>query len=251
MKALFIAALLIVAAPAEASCRLALNMALDVSGSVDEEEYLLQMSGLAEALGSEDVKRALFAAPEAPVALAIFEWSSSSYQRIIQDWVLIATPDILEDVRAKLLSWRRAPAPEATGLGAALRFSDQMFARAPACWAETLDVSGDGKNNDWPIPERLRREGALSDRTVNALVVAREYISVQDNTPNGVAELSAYFRAKIIHGPGAFIEVALGFEDYAEAMQKKLLKELTTLPLGQFPDGDRRWAFLPKGAAAQ
>ena len=235
MRALALLLCLLVPLQAGAACRLALALGLDVSGSVDEGEYVLQMTGLAEALGDEDVRSALFAVPDVPVAISVFEWSSSSYQRVVQDWVLIAEPAVLDELRARLLGWQRAPAPEATGLGAALQFADSLFRRAPDCWGETLDISGDGKNNDWPIPERLRREGRLSDRTVNALVVARAFASAQGNTPDGVTELSAYFRAKIIHGPNAFVEVALGFENYAAAMQKKLLRELSTLPLGQAP----------------
>ena len=47
-----------------------------------------------------------------------------------------------------------------------------------------------------------------------------------------VADLTAYFHERIIHGPGAFIEVALGFEDYAQAMKRKLLRELATVVMG-------------------
>ena len=71
---------------------------------------------------------------------------------------------------------------------------------------------------------------------VNALVVAKDFKSTMDMTPDGVAELTAYFHSRIIHGPGAFVEVAQGYEDYATAMSRKLLRELSTLPLGQLPD---------------
>ena len=70
---------------------------------------------------------------------------------------------------------------------------------------------------------------------VNALVVAKDFKSTIDLTPDGVAELTAYFQSRIIYGPGAFVEVAQGYEDYATAMSRKLLRELSTLPLGQLP----------------
>ena len=236
MKA-FVAAgwLLVTAAPADAACRLALALALDVSGSVDEYEYVLQMNGIATALADGDVQAALFAIPDVPVTVAIYEWSSSSYQQMIVDWRPLHDISDLEDIRSILLSWRRAPAPEATGLGAALAFGTKLFQNAPACWDQTLDVSADGKNNDWPVPTRLREEGRLGTMNVNALVVAKDFKSTMDMTPDGVAELTAYFQARIIHGPGAFVEVAQGYEDYATAMSRKLLRELSTLPLGQLP----------------
>lgn len=226
---------LVVAAPATAACRLALALALDVSGSVDEKEYVLQMNGMAKALEDPDVQDALFSMPDVPVALAIFEWSSSTYQRLILDWKILNQPQDAADVVGILRQWSRAPAPEATGLGAALIYSRELLARAPVCWTQTVDVSADGKNNDWPLPARLRKEGKLGLMTVNALVVAEEFSSTLDRTPNGTAELTAYFQQQIIQGPDAFVEVALGYEDYATAMRRKLLRELATRPLGRRP----------------
>ncbi len=218
---------------ATAACRLALALGLDVSGSVDEHEYVLQMNGIAEALADAQVRNAFLGSQGAPVALTIFEWSSSSYQKEIVGWRLVETPQDLDAIRNTLLQWRRAPAPEATGLGAALLHATRIFQQGPVCWQQTLDVSADGKNNDWPVPQRLRAENQLGDMNINALVIARDFNSTLALTPNGVTELSAYYQARIIHGPGAFVEVAVGYEDYARAMRRKLLRELATQPLGQ------------------
>lgn len=226
-------AAIVIAAPVHA-CRLALALALDVSGSVDEREYALQTRGLAEALADTTVQRALLVSPGFPVALAIYEWSSSSHQRLVLNWTLVRSTEDIEAIRARLLSWERIPAPEATGLGAALVFGKALLADAPDCFDHTLDVSGDGKNNDWPLPDRLKDEGHLDGLRINALVVATE-MTVSRWSENSTAELAAYFRSRIIQGPGSFIEVALGYEDYARAMRRKLLRELSTLPLGGVP----------------
>ncbi len=219
----------------EAACRLALVLALDVSGSVDEREYGLQTQGLATALTDPEVERLIFAMPGAPVALSIFEWSSSSYQRVIQDWVLLESEGDLRAVADRLKGWGRARAPEATGLGAALEFAVAHLGRAPSCWDETLDISADGKNNDWPIPERLRAEGRLGTMNVNVLVVAPDFLVTYDTDRVGIQEMAKYFEDKIIYGPGAFVEIALGYGDYAEAMRRKLIRELATLPVGRAP----------------
>lgn len=233
MKALALALLLALPLPANAACRLALAFALDVSGSVDQSEYQLQMSGLAAALGDPDVRDALFAMPEAPVAMAIFEWSSSSYQRLVQDWIIVTSDAELDAIRTRLLAWKREAAPEATGLGAAMAYGKWLLDRAPECWDRTLDISGDGKNNDWPRPERLRAQGRLFGIRINGLVVAGDYGGGNEGAPLEAGELSAYFLARIIQGPDAFIEVALGFDTYAKAMRRKLLRELATRPVGQ------------------
>lgn len=217
------------------ACRLALAMALDVSGSVNTDEYRLQMSGLAAALGDPDVEAALFAIPDAPVAFAVYEWSSSRYQRIIQDWVLIQDRIVLDSVRARLAGWQREKAPEATGLGAAMEFGKLLLDRAPACWTQTLDVSGDGKNNDWPDTTMVRDKGSVAGIRINALVIT-ETTDTEGASPQGAAnELSAYFQARVIQGPDAFVEIALGFENYAEAMRRKLLRELKAQPIGALP----------------
>ncbi len=221
---------------ASSACRLALALALDVSGSVNAEEYRLQMSGLADALADPDVEAALFAIPEAPVALAVYEWSSSRYQRLVQDWTLIEDRAVLQQIRSRLSGWRREPAPEATGLGAAMEYGKALLDRAPSCWTQTLDVSGDGKNNDWPDPSMLQQTGAIAGLRINGLVVAKD--AAKGGTSRvDASELSAYFRARVIQGPDAFVEVALGFEDYADAMRRKLLRELKTQPIGQLPIG--------------
>lgn len=235
MRRLVLAALAVIVlsvGTAEARCRLALALALDVSGSVDMGEYRLQLDGVATALSDPSVQSALFSVPERPVALAIFEWSSSSYQRLILDWTEIAETSDVERISDRLRGWQRAPAPEATGLGAALVHGQGLLRRAPACEEHVLDVSGDGKNNDWPTPERLRAGRRLDGLRINGLVVARNFGRNGGRSDAGVAELSAYFSARIIQGPGAFVEVALGYEDYAEAMRRKLLRELTSLAVG-------------------
>ena len=219
------------------ACRLALAMALDVSGSVDQQEYRLQVEGLADALIDPEVQDALFAMPEVPVALAVYEWSSSTYQRMIAGWTLIDSPETLAGLSAHVRGWTREPAPEATGIGAALEYGRDLLAANPGCWKETLDISGDGKNNDWPVPRELRRVGSIAGMRVNALVISREVEGNGQVIPLEVGELSAYFQAEVIQGPDAFVEVALGFQDYARAMKRKLLRELATQPLGKAPSG--------------
>lgn len=231
------------ATQAQATCRQALLLALDVSGSVDAQEYLLQMGGVALALEDPQVQAALFALPEAPVSLAIFEWSASSYQRRIIDWTRLDTPADLAAVTATLRAWRRAPAPEATGIGAALREAAGYFDRAPTCWRRTLDISGDGKNNDWPIPRDVLGQGILAGVTINALVIGQEHRRNNDTRAADIAELTSYFRYNILQGPDAFLEVALGFSAYAAAMSRKLLRELSVSAVGSLPPARRHGAF--------
>ena len=103
-----------------------------------------------------------------------------------------------------------------------------LLAERPTCWKRTLDLSGDGKANTGPLPQTIDLPVALSDVRVNALVIGVAE-RPGGNWGAGVQELTSYFEAYVLRGPDAFVEVALGFEDYAEAMERKLLRELETL----------------------
>jgi hypothetical protein len=220
------------AAPAAAACRQALLLALDVSGSVDAEEYRLQLDGLAFALEDPDVVQAFLAVPSAPVRVAVFEWSTATYQAVILDWTPVADAADLKAIAGQLRARMRRDAPESTGIAGALRFAETMFAGAPECWRQTLDLSADGQNNDWPAPERLLETGVLERATINVLAIRGPLPGAA--TPElGLTELVEYFRRKIIKGPGAFVEPASGYHDYARAMQRKLLRELSVTPVGQ------------------
>jgi hypothetical protein len=59
------------ALPAAAECRLALALALDVSASVDDREYLQQRLGLADALDAPQVRDAFLAKPGVAVELYV------------------------------------------------------------------------------------------------------------------------------------------------------------------------------------
>ena len=61
-------------AQSEGQCRLALQLALDVSASVDADEYQRQIDGLTAALIDPAVIAAALAG-DGPVAMSIFEWS--------------------------------------------------------------------------------------------------------------------------------------------------------------------------------
>lgn len=218
---------------AHAACRQALVLALDVSGSIDKREYRLQMDGLAAALMDAQVRQTMLAMPQAPLALAIFEWSGSGYQSMLVDWTLIDGPATLDAVAARLAGRQRIKAPYTTGLGTALIFARALLDRAPGCWAETVDVSGDGKNNDGPPPEDVHRAATMGDATVNALVIGEDSAASPYLRDNEINELISYFDARVIWGANAFVESSVGYDGYAEAIKRKLIREMSGLNLAQ------------------
>jgi hypothetical protein len=234
IRAAAIAALtLALAAPAARAtdCRLGLLLALDVSSSVDPYEDGLQRNGLAAALLSPSVRRALFATLD-PVALAVMEWSGEAHQSVIIDWIEVTSPTELRAVAATIATTQRSESKKATALGTALGFAHRMFDRAPDCWAYTLDVSGDGRNNDGPRPREAYARHDFRGITVNGLAIETSGTSGASLTAvDGDMEL--YYLERLIRGEDAFVEVAKGFEDFERAIRRKLERELAVAILGQ------------------
>lgn len=211
---------------ARSACRQALALGLDVSGSVDSQEYRLQLSGLAAALRHPEVVQALVAMPSNPVRVAIFEWSSPDYQRLILNWTAITDEASLLQIAARLDTAERNQAPPGTALGTAMQYGANLLAGRNDCWKRTLDLSGDGKHNYGPHPRDVRDTLDAQYLTINALVIGSDTAGIGDQRQVEIGELAAYFKAMVIHGPDAFVETALGFEDYEAAMVRKLKREL-------------------------
>lgn len=236
---------LALAGEAAAECRQALALGLDVSGSVDSAEYDLQMNGLARALRAPVVVDAFLAYPEAPVDLLIYEWSGFNRQTAILPWTTIGSEADLEAAARLLTEPGFRPRESATGLGQGMLFGARALAERAQCWRLVLDISGDGKSNIGPAPREVQGDPLLAGLTINGLVVGVAAPLMAGTRADSIPELSAYFRAEVIRGPDAFIQVALGYSDYQAAMEKKLQKELQTLPIGRLaPPPDRRQAAL-------
>ena len=208
------------AGPAEA-CRLALVLALDVSSSVDAGEDQLQRVGLASALLAPEVEAAFFASPD-PVALQIFEWSGQRNQTDLLDWRLITTPADLLYAANAVANSERSIDDMPTAMGYALGYASIMLQRAPACLFQTIDMAGDGANNDGFAPSNAYAAFPFDGVTVNGLAIAGSDNAVQ-----------TYYEAEVIRGPNAFVEVAAGFSDFEDAMRRKLVRELSSQIIGR------------------
>ena len=212
---------------AHTACRQALVLALDVSSSVDAQEYALQMQGLAGALLDGEVQALLLAQPSAPIVLSVFEWSGRFDQRLIVSQARLETQADLVRIATRLANQTRPPNTRPTAIGHALQFAGQLLATGPECWQMTIDISGDGKNNDGFAPGLGKQAAIFATTTVNGLVIGTDAPSPDRIVENEIGELTSYFRHVVIHGPEAFIETALGFEDFEAAMFRKLLRELS------------------------
>ena len=205
--------------PAAAACRLALALGLDVSSSVDAREYRLQTAGLAAALVAPEVAEAFLATPGEPVMLQIYEWSGWQQQVVRLDWTPVTGAADLARIAASLAGQKRSFEQYPTALGFALLYGGRSLATQD-CTRRTLDLAGDGTNNDGISPEVARRDLPVPGITVNGLVIGAN-----------VQTLGRYYQQFVIQGPGAFVEVAADYEDFERAMRRKLLRELGVIEM--------------------
>ena len=204
-------------------CRLALLLALDVSASVDEAEHRLQREGLAAALLSPEVLDPLLNGP-GPVALAVYEWSGRFQQDVISDWRLVTSQAQVLEIVQELQTVPRTTGEFPTAIGYAIGFASTMFAQAPPCFFHTLDVAGDGQNNDGFAPGLAYEHFPLDSVTVNGLAIGGASREIRD-----------YYETEVIRGPGAFVEFARDHSAFEEAMRRKLERELRVMVLGALP----------------
>jgi Ca-activated chloride channel family protein len=195
------------------ACDLALALAVDVSGSVDPQEYRIQMQGLADALRDGVVSEALV---RAEAAVMLVQWTGTSRQEVTLPWTRITSFEDAEALAQQVETAPRAWRNFSTAIGDALEFILMQWPDAPACERQIIDVSGDGVSNEGREPRSLHPQLSALGITVNALAIEE---SEED--------LTGYFYENLIHGEGAFVITANRFEDYPDAIRQKLLREVT------------------------
>ncbi|MCC0015479.1 MAG: DUF1194 domain-containing protein [Rhodobiaceae bacterium] len=212
-----------VKAMADVAVDLELVLAVDASGSVDPDEYALQLGGIAAALRDPDVVAAIGNGPHGRIAVALVVWADASRPVDASAWYVIATAGDAEAAAQAFAAWPRRVVG-ATGIGAglaaAMRAMERNGIRAER---QVVDVSGDGI-------ETPPRDIVVLIDTANAMAEARGV------TVNGLAilneepELARWYRDNVLAGRDAFVMTAAGYEDFAVAMKAKLLREIDGLP---------------------
>lgn len=198
--------------PARA-CDLALVLAVDVSGSVDTEEYRLQMGGLADALRDGVISEALV---RGRAEVMVVQWSGSTRQKTTIPWVRLDSFLQLDELADRVASDTRTWRNYSTAIGEALDFAISAFDDVGHCKRHLIDVSGDGPSNEGLDPTRVQTRLRQAGIVVNAL-------AIEETEP----DLTSYYFENVIFGAGAFVVTAQGFSGYPAAIRRKLLREVT------------------------
>ncbi len=196
---------------------LALVLAVDCSYSVDSNEFRLQMQGLAKAFRQPAIHNAIAEGEMGRIAVVLVQWSDDRNQLVAIPWTVIAAKEHAERFAAMIDRTPRNLAEGGTAIGTALQYSAAVALAAPVLpKRRVIDLSADGRNNRGLRPSMARDEIVARGITINGLAITNEWPT-----------LDKYFEHQIVGGPSNFVVVANDYEAYAEAIYRKLLKEIT------------------------
>lgn len=200
-----------------------LVLAVDVSLSMSPDELEIQRRGYAAALTHELVLQAISDGAYGRIAVTYVEWAGSASQYVVVPWTVIANRSDAEQVVARLSA---APPTSArrTSISGALEFAADLFAESEFQGTKrVIDISGDGPNNQG-APVNVARDAVVAQGiVVNGLplMTSSGFISAYD-----VPDLDRYYRDCVIGGPGAFMIPVNGWQQFPEAIRRKLVLEL-------------------------
>ncbi len=226
-------ALALACAPAAASeVALELVLAVDASTSVDAEEFDLQRQGVRRAFEHPEVIEAIEWIGEGGVAVSVVQWAGTGEQRTSVDWTLVR-----DALTSRAFAEQVAAAPRllrgVTDIGGAISFSlASIEANGFSGRRRVIDVSGDGTSDNrevWVDRDRAVARGL----TINGLVIR----GGEGDTPSHLSNLNIveHYRKFVIGGEDAFLVVARNFEDFEEAIRRKLICEILG-PDAETPD---------------
>ncbi len=214
------------AAQAQTQVAIELVIAVDTSLSVDEIEFALQRKGIAWAFRTPEIIALI--GQRQGVAVTLTQWSSEVDSRFVIPWHLLHEPATILAFADQVEQATREPSRGFTAMGGAIDFAIGLIANSTVAGQELkIDVSADGRNNTGPLPTDARKRAGALGIAINGLPILIDTYN-----------LDTYFREKVITGPGAFVEIATDYDDFARAFLRKLRRELTPLVSrnGQAPD---------------
>lgn len=220
------------AAAQDVAVDLELVLAVDVSGSMDAGERLLQRDGYVQAFLHPDVIAAIGSGFTGRIAVSYVEWAGPRSQTMVMPWRVIDGKKTAEAVSAELAR-AESPRIRGTSISGALAFSGALFdGNGFAGGRQVIDISGDGPNN-MGLPVVPVRDAVLARGvTINGLPVTLRP-SGSWGLPAGLLDL--YYEDCVIGGPGAFFVSVQAPEQLADAIRRKLVLEIAGREPGLVP----------------
>lgn len=208
---------------------LELVLAMDGSGSISASEYVLQIEGTAAAFRDPAIQQAILSGPTGRIAVAVLIWADAALPKFESGWYVVDSPETADQFAQVVLNFHQHSGRKfgqgggGTGIGDGIRHAlEMMRLNRHQGLRQVVDVSGDGIETKPWFAKAVE------------LPVARVMAEAQKVTVNGLAiltrdfpTLDTYYEQQVIVGPGAFVVVADGFDDFGRAIRAKLWREIS------------------------
>jgi hypothetical protein len=147
---------------------MALVLAVDVSGSVDDHRFKLQREGIAAAFG-DDFSAAIAGGVNQTIEIAMIEWAEE--QRVVLPWTVIHGHGELAALAGRLRRAGRSWVHTMTDPGGGIAAAERLLAIKPlVADRQVIDVLGDGWQNTGDLSTADARDAAVSHGiTLNGL----------------------------------------------------------------------------------
>ena len=200
---------------------LQLVLAIDASNSVTDERFELQKQGYVAAFRNPQVIKAIMSGAEQSIAVTMMQWTGPFNTVQVVPWMVVkdaASAQALADAINR--SERELYGGSGTSISGAIDQGVALLSQAPyKAERRTIDISGDGPNSSGRSLVRARDEAVAQGIGINGLPI----LSID-------RQLDKYYYSYVIGGPGAFMIPAANYENFAEAIVKKLILEIAANP---------------------
>lgn len=224
-----------------------LVIAVDTSSSMKTAELQLQRRGYAAAFRSREVIDAIADGVHGRVAVTYVEWGASGSRRLIVPWTMIGGA---EDARQVADMLERATVKNLfqTSIAGAIRYGRRALRENEFNGdRRVIDISGDGPNNQGGLVTMARDSAIDEGITINGLplmlpgnVLSRHDLSLDD-----------YYADCVIGGPRSFLLPGRDWDQFPDAVRRKLVLELAEGPETGAPEepADARILKISSGGA--
>ena len=197
-----------------------LVLAVDVSGSVNEQRYKLQQDGYVTAFRDRRVLQAIQTGRARAIAVTVVQWTGPNLQVQVLPWTLIKDAATINEFADHVAAGVRRLYGGGTSISGAIDYAVSLFPRSPfAGGRRVIDVSGDGANNRGRPTEAARDDAIKAGIVINGLPIL-------ELEP----DLEEFYRRNVIGGPNAFVVPVASFEEFGDAILKKLILEIAATP---------------------
>lgn len=204
-----------------------LFLAVDVSRSMTPAELEIQRRGYAEALSSSAVTDAITGGMTGRIAVTYVEWAGAQSQTVVVPWTLLETAKDAHAVANDLTAFFSDGMRRTSISGALLYASESFETNRFLGLRRVIDISGDGPNNQGRAVLAARDAVLARGIIINGLPLMTHDAF---NDRWGIEDLDIYYENCVIGGPGSFALPVRAWDQFAQAVKRKLVLEIAGAP---------------------